>query len=332
MKIKNSKFKVPNCSSKFKVSFRLLLLCLVFNFSFLIFHLDKAEASALSLSIDPPIIEIHSLPAPASASTIQKQITIQNKSESELNLQLHIKEFKAKNTENGEPEYFNSSNEFILKNIQVLENENTITSLYLGSGQQKSLDLVINVSTGEVGRDYYFSVIFISKPLMPIDSTSSLNSIAIATNVLLSIGPQEKPKIAIEEFTSPSFLQKGPVPFTVRLKNQGKHFIKPTGEIIIRNMFGQTIGKVDLKPLNVLSGATRAFYNKDYTKDLTMFWDESFLLGFYSATVDVYLDQNRHTTKTVKFFAFPIPIATLIVILVFIIVFIKRRLSKRRIK
>src|SRR3989344_4647692 len=49
----------------------------------------------------------------------------------------------------------------------------------------------------------------------------------------------EIPKTTIEEFSSNIFFEKGPVPFTVRVRNTGAHFIKPKSEIAIKNMFGQ---------------------------------------------------------------------------------------------
>jgi len=376
-----SKLKMQNFKSKFKIKINLktfYFLLVLLSFEFLFLSLDKAEASALSLSIDPPIIEINAIPP----TIITSSLNIQNKGDTQVTLQIQLKPFKAKE-ENGELEHLKEALG-IFKNIQILDAGLPVENITLGPKQQKSLNLSISIPqdtnisarppatsstqsqadqagvAGEVGparqsnaqafaggRDYYFSIVFISTNSSPIESNSSVNQIGIATNVLLSVGTKETPKAAIEEFSSNIFFEKGPVPFTIRIKNEGAHFIKPKGEITIKNMFGQSIGKLDLTSVNVLSGSIRIIPNNIYMQELRLkdslntkgkfsvdfkrpivLWKESFLLGLYTATLNVSMsDEGPTFTRNIHFFAFPFQGLIIIAAIAIAVIVIRNRLK-----
>ncbi|MBI4089253.1 MAG: hypothetical protein HY424_00940 [Candidatus Levybacteria bacterium] len=288
---------------------------------------QAANASSLSLSIDPSIVEIKATPPALTTSTL----TIKNLSEGQVKLLIQIKPFKAK-VENarppasslagevgrGEPEYLTSTDSFISNNVKILDNGTLVESIALGPNQQKNLTLNINIPANINTSDYYFSIIFISQNISKLTSNTSLNQLGIASNVLLSVGPKEIPDIAIKEFSSDSFFKKGPVPFAVRVKNKGVHFIKPKGEIMIKNMFGQTIGKIDLASVNILSNSART---------IPAVWEESFLLGFYTATLNVTFSNGPTFSKSIHFSAFPIQGIAIFVLFVLAGIVIKNKLK-----
>lgn len=328
---KNS-IKIKNL--KLKILLLIVLLCIAGSFA------QTVKAESLSLAIDPSIIEINAIPPTA----ITSSLNIQNKSDTQITLQIQLKPFKAKG-ENGELEYSREALE-ILKNIQIMDGGTPVENITLGPKQQKSLNLNIDIPQDTNISDYYFSIIFISTDSSPIESNSSINQIGIATNVLLSVGEKEIPKTAIEEFSSGIFFEKGPVPFTVRVKNGGAHFIKPKGEITIKNMFGQSIGKLDLSGTNVLSNSIRAIPNNIYMQELRLqdasakaksslsfthpivLWKESFLLGLYSATLSTTMSaEGPAYTRTIHFLAFPFQGLIIIVIMVIAGIIIRKRIK-----
>lgn len=279
---------------------------------------SPAGAQALSLAVDPPIITINAIPP----TNITSSLSIENKGDEQVTLQIQIKPFTPKG-ENGELEHTNETLE-VFKNIQILDTGLPVNSIILGPKQQKSLNLSIVVPQDTTISDYYFSVIFVSTDSLPIESDSSKNQIGIATNILLSVGAKEIPKATIEEFSSSIFLGSGPVPFTVKVRNSGTHFIKPKGTIIIKNMFGQSIGKLDLTSVNILSDSTRAIPNDIYIQELKLqgenakgknsfnfthpiaLWKENFLLGLYTATLNIAIsDEGPIFTRATHFLAFP---------------------------
>lgn len=321
---------------RFKI-FHLLIALFVYLF---ISNIPVA-ATALSLSLDPSIIEINAIPPSALTSTL----SIQNKSGNQVQLRILLKPFKAK-LENGELEYLDLQDYPIFKNVQILDGGIPVEDITLAPSQQKKLTLNINISqdinisarppatslAGEVGRDYYFSILFLSENSLNPGSNVSSSQLGIATNVLLSVGEKEMPNAIIEEFSSGLFYESGPVPFTVRIKNKGIHFIKPKGEILIKNMFGQSIGKLDLVSLSVLSNATRAMPNNlnlDF-KHPKALWKEHFLLGFYTATLNIALsDESPRLTRSTRFLAFPFQGLILIVIVLISVIKIVNRVRSQ---
>lgn len=324
-----------------------LILVVLLTTYYLLLATDKADASSLSLGISPPIIIVQ-LDPPASVKT---PITIKNLSDKSTTLQIFFKPFKAADTENGAVQYLTNQkgipgpDQKLFEKVQIMESDNAIDTLTLGPKQKKTVMLHLGIPEDEPIADYYFSIIFLNK----VDQKNSINSASqaiggIATNVLLTIG-KEPAQGTVTEFSAPGFVEHGPVPFTVRIRNTGKHVIAPKGVIIIKNMFGQTIGKVDLLPVNILVNSTRAIpdasqnpekkhpstpYALQPTTSPVAYWSENFLLGFYTATLTVSLSNNGPVyTRDIYFGAFPLTIIIALLVVCFIILLIRKKLKNR---
>lgn len=303
-----------------------------------LFITQATIAKSLSLSLDPSVIEINALPP----SNVSSSLTIQNKSDNQVTLQIRITPFKAK-LENGELEYLNSQGSFLAQNVQILDGGVPVEAITLGPSQQKNLTLNINIPQDTSAADYYFSIVFVSQSTSSPISNVSSNQLGIASNILLSIGQKKIPDAILEEFSSGLFYESGPVPFTVRVKNKGIHFIKPKGEILIKNMFGQNIGKLDLMNVNILFDSIRAIPNTIYMQELRsqdnskeksnlnfqspkVLWKEDFLLGFYTVTLNITLsDEGPGFTKSIHFFAFPFQgLIVIVIVLISAIIIINR--------
>lgn len=283
-----------------------------------ILNTTHANANSFSLSISPPLLQIQAN-APAK---IKAPITIQNLSDDSIKLDILFKPFTASQNQNGEPNYVSISNEYSLlfKNTQILDQENPIQNLSLYSQQEKKLYLQIDIPENQKDKDYYFSIQFISKPNIVNDNSNYSQILAgIGMNVLMSLG-KEKANAVLQEFSSPVLLGKGPVPFTLKIKNTGEHFIAPQGLIVIKNVFGQIVGKVDLMPTNIL---------KDSTRLIKPVWNESFLLGAYTANLNIAIsEQGPIFTKSISFFAMPSKAIIILLASLFFILLIYNRLKK----
>ena len=195
--------------------------------------------------------------------------------------------------------------------------------------------------------DYYFSVIFSSAAQSADGSNTSFQTGAISMNVLLTVGPKGKTNGVLEDFSAPLFVDSGPVAFNVAVKNTGNHFIQPKGEIIIKNMFGQAVGKVTLLQVNILSDSTRRIPDTlQLTTDEVQYekikkaveknqfpvaiWPEKFLLGFYTATLTLSLsDEGPVFKKSAGFFAFPVSLILGIIIVISISAFVILRVRQK---
>ncbi len=318
----NIKYKILNIENTSKIANILFLIC-IFAICYLIFAIDKAEAKALSLGIYPPIIQIRVDP-PASVST---PITIENLSDETVALQIIFRPFTASESDNGEVAYLWDKqlifeNQVRLgENIRLAENGKQVDETTLAPKQKKTLSLDLNIAKDEPLSDYYFSILFISKDSAKATLSHSQIQGGIGTNVLLSIGRQ-KPIGKILEFSAPSLPEAGPVPFTIRLQNEGTHFITAQGSISIKNMFGQTTGQIKVLPLNILADTSR------FQKTI---WQRGIVFGRYTAKLTIALsDKGPILVKNINFTVFPVKTLIAATIIIFILVLLKKRLRRRK--
>lgn len=324
--MKNLYFKTQNIS----------LFLLFFLFSFFFFHLNTAFAQNISLGIYPPIIQITATPP----TDIQSPFTVINNSDTTVQIHILVRPFKAASSNNGQPAYLTTdaalgADKQIFSKMAIFDGQQNTQDITLAPSQKKNLELRIHLPNGEPPGDYYFSITMLSNSIKVQQKSSSYVAGGISTNVLLSIGPQDKTTGFIKEFSAPWFVDKGPVPFTLLVNNSSKHFITPQGTILIKNMFGQLIGKVDLLPVNILANSSRYLSGsniQDPTSNIsrpTAIWPETFLLGPYSASVTIALSgEGPVYHRTIYFFALPLQVLIGLVLGIILTAIIVYRVKK----
>lgn len=267
----------------------------------------RANAQDFSLGIFPPIIQIQAT-VPVG---IKKDITVVNASESPQDVSIVLKQFTNSPYSDGQVAYLPDyviphPDKDIFEKIQILDGDEPIDAITLAPKQKKILTLRIGLPKDEPAGDYYFSILFVSKNQVGDTQNGSVINAGIASNVLLLIGPKDPTTGFLEEFSTKWFFQTGPIPFTVSIANTSNHFITPTGQILIRNMFGQLIGKVDLLPVNILEQTSRYLPSKNAVGASYASWNEKVLFGGYSARIIVSLsDAGPIFTRTIYFFVMP---------------------------
>lgn len=321
---------MPKIKLKFIISATLLIFI-----AFL--PIGKVHASTVNLGVYPPIFQATSTPP----ANVTAPIDLFNLADESVDVKIILKPFTASSSENGEVSYLSEipTQSFILNNVKIMDGSKAVDSLTLSPKEVRKLSLNINIPKDQSRSDYYFSIIFVSATAAQNSSNVSQSSGGVATNVLLSVGPQGPTQGEIKEFSVPFFLDNGPVPFTLRLFNSSDHYIAPKGQILITNMFNQTIGKIDLLPVNILENTTRAIPDSEsYAQNAKnpnskfdfkiSFWNEKFLLGPYTASLTISLSDSGPVFKrTVHFVGFPILALLAIIIIVFIIMVIRKRIK-----
>lgn len=271
---------------------------------------QRAYAGDFSLGVYPPILQIQA----TTPAIISKDITVVNASKDEENVSIVLRPFEASGSNNGQVLYLPvgikmSPDNDIFKKVQILDGDNPITQISLAPQAKKTLTLRIGLPKDEPGADYYFSILFISSDSIAQTTNGSHITAGIGANVLLSIAPKDATAGLLDDFSTPWFAQTGPIPFTVSITNLSRHFISPTGQILVRNMFGQLVGKVDLLSVNVLGNATRFIPSKEnetINNHPVALWNEKVLFGPYRANIVVSLsDEGPILTKTIYFFVMP---------------------------
>lgn len=310
---------------------------------------SEAYAEGVALKINPSVIQIKT----KAPSDVRAPFIIENQSDQSIKLKIGYKLFDPAKSQEGRVIFSEdtSPNVGIFDHIQVTDSTNTaINSLDLGPRQQKQLQLRVLFQDNYPSEDHYFSLVFLHDVTSQTDQNSTIRDRkdqhtittiqgGIAANVLLAVGAPEMAQGYIEEFSSPLYLQSGPVPFSLKIKNTGTHYINPTGSIRITNLFGQTVGKVEIPATTILAGTTRSLLDKGQLakavhpgSDSKVIWPEKFILGLYNAEIDISMAAGGPTyNQTIRFFAFPIHLlfVALIVIGLGVITYVKvkRKLS-----
>lgn len=336
------------------------VICLLLWTIFIFFPLPKsAFADGNYIKISPSTFRIEAKPP----ADIWAPFTIENQGDQPVNLMIGYKSFDPQASENGNVVYLKNGEPItgldkkIFDKIQVVNEENISESqIALGPKQSEKLRLHIILPDGELTSDYYFSLLFLENPsemnqnnLNQVNKTQdSISSIqtGLALNILLAIGNNEIPQADIDKFSSPWFVEGGPVFFNLTVFNNGSHFIMPKGTIFIKNMFGQTVGKISIPENVILAGTSRTLTSNEYQSAANralnlsvsndqqniplLVWPENFLLGMYKATLSLSLSDNGPVySRSIYFFAFPLNYLFTIIILVGIILYIYFRVKKK---
>lgn len=302
---------------------------------------NTAHAEGIRLKIQPATLQIRATPP----ADIHAPFTIENPGNDPVDLTIVFKRFRDKGDMSGQVVYTNSllstDNDAFFKTIQVLDNKVGIHSLTLGPKQKKNLELEI-VALNEDAQDHYFSIVFLTQSGNAItepteDSSFSSVQAGIAIPVLVSLNQVSEKNTFINNFSAPLFLQKGPVSFDIQVQNNGSHFTTVKGSLFITNMFGQTIGKVDINTTNILSGSTRDLVANQQNNWSTeeglankVIWPEKLLFGIYTAklTLAILPDQTLYT-RTIHFAAFPVVGIVFVFLAVIISISVLIRIKKK---
>jgi hypothetical protein len=319
----------------------------------------SVSADDVSISISPANLQIQAKP-PADVWT---PFTIENKSNQPVNFIIGYKPFNTQVSSNGTAAFLKNGQEIqgpdkqIFQKIQVVDDNNiSHDEIDLGPQQKKRFRLRITIPDNEPTGDYYFSLIFLQNKqeiyqnIINSGKSSQQNvstlQAGVGLNVLLAIGNIETPIGSIKSFTTPFFRQSGPVAFMLSAFNGGEHFTTSHGTILIKNMFGQTVGKVVIPSTVILAGTSRMLtgiqtnnYANNYpgssqqNSSEQIFWPEHFLLGPYIATLSLSFSDNGPTyTRSIYFFAFPfyllLEILIGLVVILYVYLQVKKKISK----
>lgn len=270
----------------------------------------SAFASSFNLSASPSLISIKT----SGSNEIVKEIQLKNNSDHNASCTIAIIPFIPSPAGNGEPipqDNPDLSYISLFKNVSLLENGLPVSKIDLAPDQKKIIKFVFNGARIN-SQDYYFTILFTSTEDESTEGTAVRIDQSTGINVLLSYGQQADPSGLIKEFSTPSVISHGPVEFKARIRNTSSNFITPTGTILIKNMFGQSVGSLDLASVNVLSNSDRLFQDS--------VWSEKFLLGVYTAKLTAALSPSGPVlTKEIRFVAIPVEfLITGLILLVFI--------------
>lgn len=261
----------------------------------------RASATNLTLSISPVSYKIILNHGQKSNQTV----TIKNISNEKVNVKTQLEDFD-KLSEEGVPSFKPKvSGKSSLANWITTDQE----IFFLNSLEEKKVSFSISVPNDVTPGGYYAGIFF--KGQNPDLHDLSLNT-RIGSLIMVNISGETLTQTGkIEEFKVPTFLNKGPVSFSVRYKNTGNIDYQPKGKIKIYDSKG-LINEIVLPKHTVLPDNIRQFDQN---------WQVGYKIGSYRAVAEIIDGDGNILSQEQKFILFPWKITLLIFGWILVIIF-----------
>lgn len=211
---------------------------------------------------------------------------------------------------------YSSLKDFIFPEIQ---------SFTLQAGEKITLSVDISAPKNASPRGYYGALIVSSsKKNNKSDQIENIITSRIASLFLVEINGDKNPEGKLENFkiSGPrkNIYLEYPKSFEVGFKNTGNIHLSPTGEIILKNIFGRTIQQLEIKDFIILPNTTRQ-------REIQL--QDKFLFGRYEALASISNGYNNQKEEMkLTFWVFPWKICLYAVLFLLLIVFVLRIISK----
>ncbi len=270
-----------------------ILFTVVALFALGLFALDSASA----FTVDPSLVSANLNPGESK----NLKVTLSNNSESPIAVQPKLYAAQAGNNETGFPSFTPAAEGDTLANwIKFINNE---TRIVLNANESRDVVFTISAPADAAPGGHYASIGWgvITDPTAEAGATISGE---IMTNIALDVPGEVFENGAIASFStvdSKTKYEKLPIEFSIRVQNSGNRHFKPTGAIVIKNMFGATAATLPVNDAivgggNVLPNSTRQFKAE---------WTEGFALGKYTASANIILGSAGQASAVYSFWILP---------------------------
>jgi hypothetical protein len=295
-----------------KIESSTLVVFIIFILTLSIFvKLSQAQPgiSGQSMEVSPPSQEISVKPG----ELVSIKSKIRNRTNSPLPITVRIEDFMASGDEGQVA--LTDQGPWAVSNWTTL----TPTSFTLEPNETKEVVATARIPANGAAGGRYGSFVFLASG--KAEPGKAILSQEIASLFLLDIAGPKVEKLDIMSFTVPSFLEFGPVPFTLTYKNSGNVHLKSNGIIAISDMFGNKVADLVQTGTNIFPGAERK---------VNVSWGDKFLFGRYTALAIINTGgtKNDTITSTASFTVFPVRIVAIIVLAFVFIFLIRKRLSR----
>lgn len=288
-------------------------------------------SSVSALTISPARIELTADPA----TSVSDTFLLINEQENEQTFYTSVENFEAQG-ESGTPS-FTTAKEGLASWVSVDE------KITLKKGERAKVQFTVAVPK-DADAGGHFAAIFIST----VPPSNKTGGVAVGAKVgmlmLLRVNGELKEGGGVLSFSLKNkghFATELPLEFMYRFNNSGNDRVNPTGEIVVRNMFGLTVERLNANPSvgNVLPNSTRRFDvtwgNEEALPESASFFAHAgyqarnFALGVYTAKMTLTFGSSSSATNTTAVFIFPWQLMMLVTLFLFILFAILRVLVKR---
>jgi hypothetical protein len=243
-----------------------------------------AQTGTQGLTVIPPKFELFGNPG----EILTEQVRLRNESDLPITYNVIIEDFST----SGEEGEVNLEGDTPDPNFSLASWITATDTVFLMDAKaERTFSFNVTIPKDAEPGGHYASLLF-STSGDAVPGAASVQS-RVGTLVLLRVSGNVNETAQIETFEVPSYLQSGPVTFSLRIKNEGNVHIRPKGTIILTNLLGQKAGEIPLQGANVLPSAIRKMDTE---------WDKANAFGVYTATlVATYGQQNLPLTAAARF-------------------------------
>jgi len=190
----------------------------------------------------------------------------------------------------------------------------TPSVLSLGPNEAGTVQFTINVPFEAEPGGHYGSVLATIGSASPSAGGVSVTQ-KVGSLVLMNVAGDVTEQLFIEELSAKPFSEYGPVTILSRFQNTGTVHLKPRGFILVKNMLGQEVEKLDLPQKNVLPHSIRR---------IEVPAGDKLMFGRYEATLTaIYGSANQPLSSVTTFWVIPWKItATVLIGLILLLSFI----------
>lgn len=271
-------------------------------------HWVVAQQAAQAIEVSPPTQEISSDPG----KTVKVKAKVRNGSNTTQTMTVNIEGFIASGDE-GQVALTND-NPYSVANWTTIEPK----EFTLEPGKSQEVTATVTIPRDAAG-GRYGSFLFGIKPGEGLKGAASVSQ-QVASLFLIKVNGTTKETLNLKSFTSPQFLEFGPIPFGVTYENTGNVHVKAYGVINVTDMFGKTTEDVVVRAYNVFPGANRT---------VSVATKKKMLIGKYTATALIYYGSNNEVlTATTTFIVFPVRIAVIVLVILVILFMMRKRFKK----
>jgi hypothetical protein len=195
------------------------------------------------------------------------------------------------------------------------------------------LALTIRVPSNAAPGGYY-AVVRFTASAPGVDGSGVSLSASLGTLVLHRVNGDAKEAMKVEEFSATKngkanwLFESSPIIFTTRVRTTGNLHEQPTGQVAVKDMFGNALANVNvnLNSNNVLPGSVRRF---DAPLDNTVIGNRV-LFGRYTADLKLtYGSDGQVLTASTSFWVIPYRLIGFVILLLVIAFFVIRVALRR---
>jgi len=303
-----------------KISLPALLIS--FSLAFLAQIAIAQNQPTRSIVISPPTIE-HTLNPGERAEGILK---VTNNGTTDLTFSANIHDFIVED-KNGTPTILTDDtlSEKYSGASWIAVTPNTFT---VPASTTKEINYYLQVPLDAAPGGRYAAAIYEPIDIIQVEGTGAGVNTQLGSLFYITVAGPVTENAEVVSFTVPTFSEYPPVTVATEIKNNSDIHVKPTGNIVIKNMFGQEISRQDFSGGNIFPETSLLYANQ-------FFSDSNFKIGRYTAELSAVYGQNNNLplTAVVSFIIFPWKLAlalTLVIAIAVVIFFLLKRKKNKK--